>query len=289
MIKSDMDQSNMVEAGWRGSAEAWLDAAYEILIESGVDAVRIVPLSKKLKLSRTSFYWFFKDREALLTALLEKWRAKNTGSLVKQCECYAESITEAIFNVFDCWLDPALFDSKFEFAIRSWAQQSPKVTAAIRTADAIRIQALTDMFVRCKYEPLAADVRARTIYLTQIGYISMKTRDGPNPRLRRDIHGLRRPTPRARALSCAAWFHSRRRGAAGAERRPEKDLSPQDPSGCDRKPVTIASILVTPACPHRQRAQHACSWCTPDRSCTLTSRNVTVVYRSYYYRLALLR
>ena len=134
MVKSDMEQSNMVEAGWRGSAEAWLDAAYEILVDSGVDAVRIVPLSKNLKLSRTSFYWFFKDREALLTALLEKWRAKNTGNLVKQSACYAESITEAIFNVFDCWLEPALFDSKFEFAIRSWAQQSTKVAAAMRAA-----------------------------------------------------------------------------------------------------------------------------------------------------------
>ena len=185
MIKSDMDQSNMAEAGWRGSAEGWLDAAYEILIESGVDAVRIVPLSRKLKLSRTSFYWFFKDREALLTALLGKWRAKNTGSLVKRSGCYAESITEAIFNVFDCWLDPTLFDSKFEFAIRSWAQQSPKVAAAIRAADAIRIQSLADMFIRFKYEPLAADVRARTIYLTQIGYISMKTKEDLATRMAR--------------------------------------------------------------------------------------------------------
>jgi AcrR family transcriptional regulator len=175
----------MVEAGWRGSAEGWLDAAYEILIRSGVDAVRIVPLSKKLKLSRTSFYWFFKDREALLTALLERWRAKNTGSLVKQSGCYAESITEAIFNVFDCWLDPTLFDSKFEFAIRSWAQQAPKVAAAIRAADAIRIQSLADMFIRFKYEPLAADVRARTIYLTQIGYISMKTKEDLATRMAR--------------------------------------------------------------------------------------------------------
>ena len=185
MIKSDMDQSSVIEAGWRGSAEAWLDAAYEMLIESGIDAVRIVPLSKTLKLSRTSFYWFFEDREALLSSLLEKWRAKNTGNLVKQSGCYAESITEAIFNVFDCWLDPALFDSKFEFAIRSWAQQSSKVTAAIRAADALRIQALTDMFIRFKYGPLAADVRARTIYLTQIGYISMKTKEDLATRMAR--------------------------------------------------------------------------------------------------------
>jgi AcrR family transcriptional regulator len=180
-----MERSSMVEPGWRGSAEAWLDAAYEIFIESGVDAVRIVPLSKKLKLSRTSFYWFFEDREALLIALLERWRAKNTGNLVKQCECYAESITEAIFNVFDCWLDSSLFDSKFEFAVRSWAQQLPKAAAAIRAADAVRIQALTDMFIRFAFEPLAADVRARTIYLTQIGYISMKTKEDLATRMAR--------------------------------------------------------------------------------------------------------
>ena len=180
-----MDRASISEAGWRGSAETWLDAAYEILIESGVDAVRIVPLSKNLNLSRTSFYWFFKDREALLTALLERWRAKNTENLVKQSACYAESITEAIFNVFDCWLDSSLFDSKFEFAIRSWAQQLPKVAAAIRAADAIRLQALTDMFIRFRFEPLAADVRARTIYLTQIGYISMKTKEDLATRMNR--------------------------------------------------------------------------------------------------------
>ena len=220
MIKSDMDQSSMAEAGWRGSAEAWLDAAYEILIESGVDAVRIVPLSKKLKLSRTSFYWFFKDREALLTTLLEKWRAKNTGSLVKQCECYAESITEAIFNVFDCWLDPALFDSKFEFAIRSWAQQSPKVTAAIRTADAIRIQALTDMFIRFRYEPLAADVRARTIYLTQIGYISMKTKEDLATRMARIPNYVEIFTGSAALPRELERFHARHGFVPGGAARP---------------------------------------------------------------------
>ncbi len=163
----------------------WLDAAYEVLVESGVDAIRIVPLAKRLDVSRTSFYWFFKDREALLGALLERWRAGNTHNLIKQCEAYAESITEAIFNVFDCWLDAALFDSGFEFAIRSWAQQSTRVAAAIRAADTPRIQALTDMFVRFNFEPHAADVRARTIYLTQIGYISMRTKEDMTTRMDR--------------------------------------------------------------------------------------------------------
>jgi AcrR family transcriptional regulator len=180
-----MTLSTIGEKGWRGSLEGWLDVAYEALVDSGVEAVRILPLAKKLEVSRTSFYWFFKDREALLAALLEQWREKNTGNFRKQAESYAESITEAIFNIFDCWLDPKLFDSKLEFAVRSWAQQSTKVATEIKTADASRLESLTNMFIRFRYGTHAADVRARTIYLTQIGYISMKTKEDLATRMRR--------------------------------------------------------------------------------------------------------
>lgn len=170
---------------WKGSREAWLDAAFELLLDSGVDSVRILPLAKRLKVSRTSFYWFFKDREALLDALIERWREKNTQGLVRQTEAYAESITEAILNVFDCWLDPKLFDSPLEFAMRSWALQSEAVAREIDAADEARIEALTRMFERFGYAPLAANVRGRTIYLTQIGYISMKTQEALEVRMQR--------------------------------------------------------------------------------------------------------
>ena len=119
----------VAETGWRGSHEGWLGAARELLLESGVDSVRIQPIAKRLRLSRTSFYWFFKDREALLDALVAQWRDKNTGAIVRQSEAYAESLPEAMLNVFDCWLDPALFDSKLEYAIRAWALQSPPRSA----------------------------------------------------------------------------------------------------------------------------------------------------------------
>ena len=169
-----MDQVQS-ESGWRGSPEVWLDAAYELLLDAGVEAVKIQPLAAKLKLSRTSFYWFFKDREELLVALIAKWRAKNTGNLIRQTEAYADTVAEAILNVFDCWLDDALFDSRFEFAIRSWALHSADVAAEVQHADALRLEALNRMFVKFGFEYASADVRARTMYLTQIGYISMQT------------------------------------------------------------------------------------------------------------------
>ncbi|GEK46267.1 TetR family transcriptional regulator [Bisbaumannia pacifica] len=176
---------NATDTPAKGSRDAWLEAAFELLLESGVDSVRILPLAKRLKLSRTSFYWFFKDREALLEALIERWREKNTRGLVRQSEAYAESIVEAVLNVFDCWLDPTLFDAQLEFAMRSWALQSAAVTREIDAADEARIEALTRLFVAHGYDGLAANVRGRTIYLTQIGYISMKTRESLAVRMAR--------------------------------------------------------------------------------------------------------
>ena len=188
MSVSGKERGKSQDSGWRGSAEGWLEAAYYALKESGVDAVRVMPLAKRLNLSRTSFYWFFQDREQLLAALLARWKDNNTGGMVKQSESYAENITEAILNVFECWLNPELFDSQFEFAVRSWALQSEEVASEIAAADDSRINALAAMFRRFGYDPDAADTRARTIYLTQIGYISMKTNEDITERFRRIPH-----------------------------------------------------------------------------------------------------
>ena len=173
------------DSGWRGSHEGWLEAAYEALLLSGVDSVKILPLAKRLNLSRTSFYWFFKDREELLAALVTRWREKNTGNLVRQSEADAQSLPEAMLNVFDCWLDKDVFDAQFEFAIRSWGLQSADILAEVHEADRNRMEALTRMFMRFGYEDGAADVRARTTYLVQIGYISMQSKEDIALRMKR--------------------------------------------------------------------------------------------------------
>jgi AcrR family transcriptional regulator len=173
------------ESGWRGSPQVWFDAAIEILLESGVQAVNISALAKRLKLSRTSFYWFFADKDALLSALVNTWKEKNTGSIVQQSQAYADSLAEAALNIFDCWLDEELFDSKFEFAIRSWSIHSKDIQNEVQLADQLRLDALTAMFKRYGFSEISADVHARTIYLMQIGYISMQTKESLTQRMER--------------------------------------------------------------------------------------------------------
>lgn len=178
-------KTERTERGWRGTPDLWLDAAYEMLVDAGVEAVKVMPLAERLGLSRTSFYWHFLDREALLAGLVDRWRAKNTGNLVARCVAGAATISEAMLNLIDCWVDPALFDSRLEFAMRTWALTDPMVEQAMAEADAVRLAAITALFRRFGYGETEADTRARTLYLTQVGYIALRSQESFEVRLAR--------------------------------------------------------------------------------------------------------
>ena len=177
--------NDVPDRGWRGSADLWLDAAHALLLEGGVEAVKVAPLAARLNLSRTSFYHHFADRDALLAALITRWQAQNTANLVARCEAYAETIAEAVLNVFDCWIDARLFDSAMDFAIRNWALTAPELADLLQQTDQVRLAALSALFRRFGYDEAQADTRARVIYLTQVGYISMRSAESLEVRLKR--------------------------------------------------------------------------------------------------------
>ncbi len=183
-----MDQGDTQETGWRGSREVWVSAAYDALKDQGIDAVKIQPLGVRLKLSRTSFYWFFRDRADLLQALIDMWAGRTTGPMVAATKAYAQTEPEAMLNLISCFLSDQTFDAGFEFAMRGWALQDAGVLDRLRAADAERLAALHALLLQWGHDPVDADVRARAIYLVQIGYIAMQTRETLETRIARVPH-----------------------------------------------------------------------------------------------------
>lgn len=150
--------------------EDWLNLARNALIENGVEGVKIQVLGAELGVSRSSFYWYFKSRQDLLDALLEYWQGSNTAALVSMAQEPAATITEAVSNVFRCFINPALFNTRLDFAVRDWARRSAPVRTVLQTSDRQRLDALQAMFERFDYPPLEAVARARILYYMQIGY-----------------------------------------------------------------------------------------------------------------------
>ena len=70
----------------RLSRDAWLDAAYERFSDDGISAVAVEPVARSLGATKGSFYWHFTDRQALVDAVLDRWRYLETEQLIEQVE-----------------------------------------------------------------------------------------------------------------------------------------------------------------------------------------------------------
>ena len=174
----------MQSARTRVTREDWLLAARTALVDEGVGQVKVALLAGRLGVARSSFYWYFTEREDLLAALLEEWEAHNTHSLQQRAARPAATITEALLQVFECWADPALFDAPLEFAVRDWARRDEAVRERLAAADTARIAALATLHRRFGYERKEALVRARVQYHSQLGLYAMGERESHAERLR---------------------------------------------------------------------------------------------------------
>ncbi len=179
-----------VNSNVKATRDDWLDAALAVLAAEGAARVAILPLSEKLGVSRSSFYWYFRDRAELLSALLARWEALNTRSVVAEARAPAATIHEAVCNVFRCWVNPTIFSPRLDFAVREWARVSVEARATLDAADDERTAAIQSMFARFGYEGDDALVRARVLYYTQIGYYALDIREPTQARLDLTPHYL---------------------------------------------------------------------------------------------------
>lgn len=170
----------------RANRDTWIEAAYTLFVNDGIEAVKIMPLAKMLNLTRTGFYWHFKDLSELQDVIIDIWQTRNTGIIVERCSMPAQSLCAGLFNLIDCWIDNDLFDAPLDLAIRNWARNDERLQVLVERSDNDRLNAVKALFERFDKTGDAAHYRALTVILTQTGYYSMHVSE---PRLQRAIAG----------------------------------------------------------------------------------------------------
>src|SRR5690348_18444965 len=74
----------------RLSAADWERGALEMIAQEGVGALAVEALARRLGVTKGSFYWHFKNREALLQAALNRWEVDDTRELSGHVEAVGE-------------------------------------------------------------------------------------------------------------------------------------------------------------------------------------------------------
>ena len=166
----------------RTTKQDWLEKALDMLVENGASSIKISTLARNLDCARSSFYWYFKNLDDLLSHILDYWQRINTNPIVEFAGIQSDTICEAVLRIFICWADETKFNARLDFAVREWSRHNRNVKQLIDHSDSLRIEALQSMFIRHGYGSREAFVRARTLYHSQIGYYAIDSQENYSER-----------------------------------------------------------------------------------------------------------
>ncbi len=149
--------------------EDWIVAAREAFVTSGIDSVKIDTLAKKLKVTRGSFYWHFKDLDDLQSALLDDWQKHNLTEMDQIRDRWLKA-SPNLNDIGFVWLTEDADFPAFGMAVRIWARKEAMVANIVRSIDHAWIKLIELAFRAYDYGEMESQVRARVLYFHRVGY-----------------------------------------------------------------------------------------------------------------------
>jgi AcrR family transcriptional regulator len=141
------------------SREAWLDEALRALDEGGLGGVKVLPLARRLGVSRGSFYWHFRDREDLLRSLLDYWDTELTDAVIERAAELRGDARERLWALMQEVVERR--QGRYDPAVRAWALHAPVAAAVVRRVDRKRLSFLKRLFKEMGFGQEQAEARAR--------------------------------------------------------------------------------------------------------------------------------
>ncbi len=174
--------------GRRLGRGAWINAAREAFIKSGIEAVKVERLAKTLQATRAGFYYHFEDRDALLQELIKDWEVSNTKPFEAAINTDSHNGEAELEYINNMWLEEKNYIPAYDSAMRDWARVSKPVAAVVKRVDNKRIEILRSIFLDLGYKDPEALIRARIAYFHQVGYYTLGL--GESKKTRRELAPL---------------------------------------------------------------------------------------------------
>jgi len=153
MTKAKIKKNNRV------SKDQWLAKALEALESKGVEAVKIDILAKELGISRSGFYWHFKNRQDLLEHLLDFWISEYTGAVTDNPDVLKLDPKKRLYTTMEMIRDKHL--TKYDLAMTSWAKLDSQVHKVVRKVVKMRLDYLRVIFTELGFEGDELEMRTR--------------------------------------------------------------------------------------------------------------------------------
>ncbi|MFJ3387692.1 TetR/AcrR family transcriptional regulator [Lysinibacillus sp. NPDC086135] len=152
--------------------EDWIKAGLQQLADEGIHKIRIEALARLLKISKGSFYHYFRDHQELLDSMVDYWEIHATKLIVQSMEQQDASLEQLFRISFNR-------DKKMEIGIYTWAKYDPVVAERLVNIEEQRISCVAKLYQKKGIDKAESIDRARLAYLTYVGWMT-RFEENPN-------------------------------------------------------------------------------------------------------------
>ena len=163
--------------------EAWIEAGFKEIARSGVEGVRVEVLAKNLGVTKGGFYRRFRDRAALLEAMLQHWSANRIATIEKHTSLDGTTARERLKALIALYSERMNSEGmSIELAIRQWARSDEPAANAVASVDAARLKNVGHLYRATGLQAEEADAQAFLFYCFVFGQSLLFLERGPRKR-----------------------------------------------------------------------------------------------------------
>lgn len=155
------------------TTEDWIKAAFRALSSEGVQAIKAEVLARRLKTTKGSFYWHFKDIPSFHKEMLRLWEAEATAGVMVLVNSSApqgiDRLKTLLAIVSDMNADNEYGGLDAEPSIRDWARHYPQAARAVKRVDAGRIGFVKGLFLQAGQDETTSQRSAELFYSSFVG------------------------------------------------------------------------------------------------------------------------
>lgn len=159
------------------SADDWEREALVLIAAKGVQGLAVEPLARRMSITKGSFYWHFKTRDALLKQTLEGWEehdSRNLRTALGTIDQPRERLRDFFRRVGREHLTHEVYRELCAAAAH------PIVAPVLERVTQRRMAYLTSAFKELGMEDRAAENQARLAYSSYLGFLQLQ-RQGQAP------------------------------------------------------------------------------------------------------------
>ncbi|MBN2892220.1 MAG: TetR/AcrR family transcriptional regulator [Bacteroidales bacterium] len=148
--------------------EEWINLGYELFAEQGDSGIVVEKMAKKLKVNKSSFYWYFKTKENFIKELIMFYINKETTRIIDLTNSLQVGLEKFKTFIALIYKQDPYFD--FVFYLKRYARKKKEIQTIVDEIDYKRIEYACTILQEMGYSKQEAKIKATFLHKHFIGY-----------------------------------------------------------------------------------------------------------------------